>query len=97
MGQGISLKSDRKKHDLNHDLTFSAHTINFQCLEYLGYITLVTTQRILKKKNNEINFFVGCMVWHIWAGTELKKKSSLLNKTMCTTCLFYQSKIEQDI
>ena len=32
----------RKPHDLNHDLTFSAHTINCQCLEYLGYITLNT-------------------------------------------------------
>ena len=27
MGQGISLKSERKPHDLNHDLTFSAHTM----------------------------------------------------------------------
>ena len=32
MGQGMSLKSESKKaHDLNHDLTFSAHTINFVC------------------------------------------------------------------
>ena len=28
MGQDISLKSERETHDLNHDLTFSAHTIN---------------------------------------------------------------------
>ena len=27
MEQGISLKSERKNHDLNHDLTFSAHSI----------------------------------------------------------------------
>jgi hypothetical protein len=31
MGQDISLKSERKTHDLNHDLTFSAHTINCMC------------------------------------------------------------------
>ena len=31
MGQDISLKSERKTHDLNHDLTFSAHTINCVC------------------------------------------------------------------
>ena len=31
MGQDISLKSERKAHDLNHDLTFSAHTINCVC------------------------------------------------------------------
>ena len=31
MGQDISLKSERKNHDLNHDLTFSAHTINCVC------------------------------------------------------------------
>ena len=30
-GQNISLKSERKTHDLNHDLTFSAHTINCVC------------------------------------------------------------------
>ena len=30
MGQDISLTSERKKHDLNHDLTF-AHTINWMC------------------------------------------------------------------
>ena len=29
--QGISLKSERKTHDLNHNLTFSAHTINCVC------------------------------------------------------------------
>ena len=28
-GHNISLKSERKTHDLNHDLTFCAHTINF--------------------------------------------------------------------
>ena len=31
MGQGISLKSEEITHDLNHDLTFSAHTINCVC------------------------------------------------------------------
>ena len=32
MGQDISLKSEKKKtHDLNHDLTFSTHTINCVC------------------------------------------------------------------
>jgi hypothetical protein len=31
MGQDISLKSERKTHDLNHDLTFSEHTINCVC------------------------------------------------------------------
>ena len=31
MGQDISLKSERKTLDLNHDLTFSAHTINCVC------------------------------------------------------------------
>jgi hypothetical protein len=31
MGQDISLKSEMKTHDLNHDLTFSAHTINCAC------------------------------------------------------------------
>ena len=31
MVQGISLKSERKTHDLNHDLTFSAHIINCVC------------------------------------------------------------------
>ena len=31
MEQGISLKSERKTHDLNHDLTFSAHTIKCVC------------------------------------------------------------------
>ena len=31
MGQDISLKSKRKTLDLNHDLTFSAHTINCVC------------------------------------------------------------------
>ena len=31
MGQDISLKSERKTHDLNHDLTLSAHTINCVC------------------------------------------------------------------
>ena len=32
MGQDISLKSERKKtHDLDHDLTFSAHTFNCVC------------------------------------------------------------------
>ena len=31
MGQDISLRSERKSHDLNHDLTFSAHTINCVC------------------------------------------------------------------
>ena len=31
MGQDISLKSESKTHDLNHDLTFSAHTINCMC------------------------------------------------------------------
>ena len=31
MGQDISLKSERKTHELNHDLTFSAHTINCVC------------------------------------------------------------------
>jgi hypothetical protein len=31
MGQDISLKSEIKNHDLNHDLTFSAHTINCVC------------------------------------------------------------------
>ena len=31
MGQDISLKSKRKTHDLNHELTFSAHTINCVC------------------------------------------------------------------
>ena len=48
MGQGISLKSERKNHDLNHDLIFYCiHNqlwmpqYNLQCLEYLGYITLV--------------------------------------------------------
>ena len=31
MGQDISLKVKGKPHDLNHDLTFSAHTINCVC------------------------------------------------------------------
>ena len=31
MGQDISLKVKGKNHDLNHDLTFSAHTINCVC------------------------------------------------------------------
>ena len=31
MGKDISLKSERKPHDLNHDLTFSAHTIKCVC------------------------------------------------------------------
>ena len=31
MGKDISLKSERKPHDLNHDLTVSAHTINCVC------------------------------------------------------------------
>ena len=31
MGQDISLKSEMKTHDLNHDLTFSAHTFNCAC------------------------------------------------------------------
>ena len=31
MGQDISLKSERKTHDLNHDLTFYEHTINCVC------------------------------------------------------------------
>ena len=31
MGQDISLKVKGKTHDLNHDLTFSAHTINCVC------------------------------------------------------------------
>ena len=31
IGQGISLKVKGKTHDLNHDLTFSAHTINCVC------------------------------------------------------------------
>ena len=33
MGQDISLKWERKgkTHDLNHDLTFSAHTIKCEC------------------------------------------------------------------
>jgi hypothetical protein len=31
MGQNIRLKVKGKTHDLNHDLTFSAHTINYVC------------------------------------------------------------------
>ena len=31
MGQDISLKVKGKTHDLNHNLTFSAHTINCVC------------------------------------------------------------------
>ena len=31
MGQGISLKVKEITHYLNHDLTFSAHTINCVC------------------------------------------------------------------
>ena len=31
MGQSISLKSEKITPDLNHDLTFAAHTINFVC------------------------------------------------------------------
>ena len=31
MGQDISLKSKRKAHDLNHDLTFYAHTFDCVC------------------------------------------------------------------
>jgi hypothetical protein len=31
MWQGISLKSKKITHDLNHDLTFIAHTINCVC------------------------------------------------------------------
>ena len=31
MEQNISLKSERKTHDINHGLTFSAHTINCVC------------------------------------------------------------------
>ena len=31
MGQDISLKRERKNHDLNRDLTFSAHTIDCVC------------------------------------------------------------------
>ena len=46
MGQDISLKSERKNHDLNHDLAFLhtqsivCATVYGQCLEYLVYITL---------------------------------------------------------
>ena len=31
MGQEISLTSERNTHDLNHELTFSAHTYNCVC------------------------------------------------------------------
>ena len=46
-GAGYKLVSERKTHDLNHNLTFycthnqlCAPQYTGQCLEYLGYITL---------------------------------------------------------
>jgi hypothetical protein len=51
MGQDISLRMKGKTHDLNHDLTFSAHTIKCVChiirsmfRVHLVYITLVSIQ-----------------------------------------------------
>ena len=52
MGQDISLKVKGKTHDSNHDLKFSANTINFVChsirsmFRLLGiYITLQVVQK----------------------------------------------------
>ena len=51
MGQDKSLKSERKIHDLNHDLTFSVHTINCMChsimsmFRPLGIYNFVTHQQ----------------------------------------------------
>ena len=52
MGQDISLKSEGKNHDLNHDLTFSAHTINCVChtlrsmFRVLGIYNFVKRQKV---------------------------------------------------
>ena len=53
MGQGISLKVKGKTHDLNHDLTFSAHTIHCVChsirsmFRVLGMYNFVGTEKFL--------------------------------------------------
>ena len=44
MGQGISLKSERNNPRFNillHTQSILCATVDSQCLEYLGYITLV--------------------------------------------------------
>ena len=58
MGQDISLKSERKTHDLNHDLKFSAYTISCVChsirsmFRVLGTYNFGYDLKIGKKKSN---------------------------------------------
>ena len=57
MGQGISLKSEMKNHDLNHDLIFFAHTIDCVChsirsmFRVLGVYNFATYLKILGISN----------------------------------------------
>ena len=54
MGQVLSLKSERKTHDLNHDLTFYAHTID--CIQsmfrVLGMYNFDTRKKIIVSKTS---------------------------------------------
>ena len=41
MGQDISLKVKGKTHDSNHDLKFSANTINYECHSIRSMFTVL--------------------------------------------------------
>ena len=83
MGQGMSLKSERKIHDLNYVLTFYC-TQNQLCVpqhkKYLGYITF------LKCKSRDIvanaNFILG---WKLEYGIDSHNPVCLLWK--CSLCI----------
>ena len=55
MGQDISLKVNGKTHDLNHDLTFSARTINCVCHSIRSMFRVLGIYNFGWSKNYEVS------------------------------------------
>ena len=58
MGQDISLKSKGKSHDLHHDLTFSAHTVNCVCHSIRSMFRVLGMYNFVEKHQTFILTFV---------------------------------------